>query len=90
MARKAAHDQKSTPDNWQCDPCKKGECNRCIDIMRVIKLRLPEMCKCKKRGHSGEARDNQILDPETGTVYGPGLRVTQEGEVIRDRDAAAG
>jgi len=88
MARKAAHDQRSTPQNFQCTNCKEGACGACIDMMRVIILKLDPICFCKRKGHSGEARDNQIVDPENGTVYGPGLRVTQEGEVIRDRDSA--
>lgn len=83
MARKARHDQKALPDNWQCSACKKGLCDHCIDVARfVVGLNTP-ICRCKKKNHNGEASDNQIVDPETGTVYGPGLRVTQEGEVLR-------
>ncbi len=86
MARKAKHDQHSTPETFVCTKCKEGACGACIDVMRVIALNLPTICFCKRKDHSGEARDKQILDPENGTVHGPGLRVTQEGEVIRDRD----
>jgi hypothetical protein len=41
------------------------------------------ICRCRKQGHSGEPRDQQILDPETGTVHAPGLQVSIEGEVKR-------
>lgn len=82
MARKAAHDQRSTPQTFVCTMCQEGTCNKCIDIMRVAVLGLPVICYCKRKNHSGEPRDKQIVDPETGTVYGPGLRVTLEGDVL--------
>jgi hypothetical protein len=31
--------------------------------------------------HAGEPVDNQLLDPETHTVYAPGLEVDVNGEV---------
>lgn len=82
MARKAAHDQRSTPQDWSCDKCRGNDCNNCIDIMRVVVLGLPQLCYCKRKGHDGEANEKQITDPTTGTVWGPGLRVTTEGEVL--------
>jgi hypothetical protein len=51
--------------------------------MRVVVLGKTPMCYCKRKRHDGEANDVQTQDPETGTVWAPGLRVTQEGEVIR-------
>lgn len=83
MARKAKHDQKALPDDgWTCEMCQLGVCERCIDVMRYVVGLTDPVCRCKRKGHSGEARDKQIVDPETGTVYGPGLRVTQEGDVL--------
>lgn len=83
MARKAAHDQRALPDKgWVCTHCKAGRCNQCTDILRAAIGLEDTLCRCKKKDHAGEARDRQIRDPETGTVYGPGLRVTQEGEVL--------
>lgn len=83
MARKAKHDQKIVPDaGWVCTHCKADRCNQCTDIMRFALNLRPALCKCKRKNHSGEPRDKQIQDPETGAVWGPGLRVTQEGEVL--------
>lgn len=31
----------------------------------------------------GEPRDKQILDPDTGEVYAPGLKVKEDGTVER-------
>lgn len=83
MARKSKHDQRATPSGWVCDKCRNDDCNNCIDIMRVVIMGKNPMCYCKRKGHSGEAVDKQITDPEDGTVWGPELRVTKEGEVIR-------
>lgn len=63
-----------------CARCLDGSCNRCIDIMRVI-VDLEPICRCKVPGHGGEPVDQQILDPETGTVYGPNVVVSAEGDV---------
>lgn len=42
---------------------------------------LDLICTCKRVGHEGEPRDQQIADPETGAVYTPGLKIAIDGEV---------
>lgn len=39
------------------------------------------ICECTKASHSVEPNDAQIRDPETGTVYAPGLEVDIDGKV---------
>lgn len=82
MARKAKHDQHSVPAHgYICASCRADTCNDCIDVLRAIFGGEP-LCRCKRAHHSGEPTDRQVTDPETGTVWGPGLRVTAEGEVL--------
>jgi hypothetical protein len=83
MARKAKHDQRTIPPGWVCTNCRDSNCNNCLDIVRLIVFRAPPLCTCKRKDHAREARDKQIRDPETGTVYGPGLQVTIDGEVTQ-------
>lgn len=83
MARKTKHDQREIPGGWVCEHCQLGVCEQCIDVQRVLFGATVMLCDCKRKDHSGEPADKQITDPETGTVWGPGLRVTQEGEIIR-------
>lgn len=78
----ARHDQREPVRKFVCTYCKAGNCAECIDIAR-IGLNMDAVCDCTAKGHSGEPNDAQILDPETGTVYAPGLTVTQEGKVER-------
>lgn len=66
-----------------CTHCKAEDCSHCIDVLRVV-FDMELICHCSRRDHSGEPRDQQIRDPETGTVYAPGLSVTEDGEVHRD------
>jgi hypothetical protein len=40
------------------------------------------ICKCKRKGHSGEPFENQIADPETGAAHGPNVVVSEGGEVV--------
>jgi hypothetical protein len=51
MARKAAHDQRSTPTDWACDMCRLGVCVRCIDIKRIAVLNATPLCFCRRKGH---------------------------------------
>lgn len=39
------------------------------------------MCNCKIEGHDGEPIRSQIKDPITGDVFGPGVKITMDGEV---------
>lgn len=66
-----------------CIPCTRGECQNCVDILRIV-YATKTICRCEKRGHSGEPRDQQVLDPETSTVHAPGLSVDIHGEVTRN------
>ena len=64
-----------------CSFCLMTECDKCVDIIRIssgYKL----ICTCKLVAHAGEPRDQQILDPATGTVFAPGLGVTKDGTVV--------
>lgn len=67
---------------WSCTHCQEGNCNGCTDILRAV-YEMDPVCKCKRPGHSGEPKRNQILDPADGTVYAPGLTVSSDGEVKR-------
>lgn len=82
MARKAKHDQRALSKTFVCEMCQCGVCERCIDVTRYLAGLRDTVCTCKRQGHSGEANEKQITDPTTGTVWGPGLRVTTDGEVI--------
>lgn len=70
------------PPPYVCVDCKKGNCVNCIDVLRVV-INLPEMCHCKRKNHDGEPANEQIADPTTGSVFGPGLEVTQDGDIVR-------
>lgn len=70
------------PKRMICTHCLHGACGNCIDIVRLV-WDLEPMCTCTRANHSGEPRDAQVLDPDTGTVYGPAVAVTTDGEVER-------
>lgn len=78
------HDQKVADAMMACPNCRNGNCGNCVDKVLLI-LQKDPTCTCKKSGHAdavqGEARLNQIKDPETSDVYGPGLKVTRDGDV---------
>ena len=77
------HDQKVDRRNMICSSCSHGNCNSCVDVTRILAGYKNMICQCTRAGHSGEPSDQQILDPETGTVHAPSLRVTEDGEIIR-------
>lgn len=77
------HDQRVERKHMICSNCTKGECSTCVDVTRYLAGLRDPICQCRKRGHGGEPRDSQILDPETGDVYAPGLKVAQDGKVER-------
>ena len=78
----AKHDQKVEQKHMVCSNCKAGRCEECVDILRIL-YTDKMICECTRKNHNGEPRDQQILDPESGTVYGPGLTVSEDGEVKR-------
>lgn len=63
-----------------CVPCRRGDCTECVDVLRSVYTDVM-VCQCTRENHDGEPVRQQILDPETGTVYAPGLEVTIDGEV---------
>lgn len=79
----ARHDQRHAERKFVCTYCKAGTCELCTDVARVL-VGLGTICDCDRPGHDGEPTRQQIADPETGTVYAPGLHVTTEGEVVRE------
>ena len=78
----ARHDQRPREAKFICTVCKAGACEDCVDIKRIL-LDMSRICDCTARGHKGEPRDQQVLDPETGVVHAPGLTVSIDGEVTR-------
>lgn len=75
------HDQKPDKKHMTCSNCQAGNCEQCVDVTRILLGRAGLICQCTRRGHSGEPRDKQIADPETGAVHAPGLAVQQDGTV---------
>ena len=76
----ARHDQRPTKFTFVCDECKFGNCGGCMDVLRSI-YTDEGLCACKRPDHAGEALQNQVKDPFTGSVHGPGAEITVEGEV---------
>lgn len=79
----ARHDQRPDDRLMVCKNCKDGNCSACVDVLRAA-YADDLICRCTRRNHMGEPVDQQIKDPETGTVYGPGLSVSELGEIARD------
>lgn len=79
----ARHSQKPSRQHMTCPNCHQGKCENCVDVGRLLAGFENTICQCRKKGHSGEPRDQQILDPSTGTVYAPGLKVDVDGKVTR-------
>lgn len=78
---KRIHDQRPDKRSMTCPACKKGECNRCIDVSLVLAGR-PLICTCTRKNHDGEPRDKQVLDPiSEATVIGPGMMIDLDGNV---------
>lgn len=68
------------PKRMVCAGCLRNRCNECVDVLHAL-WGLDLICTCKRVGHEGEPRDQQIADPETGAVYTPGLKIATDGEV---------
>lgn len=84
------HDQKPDKRFMTCISCREDNCDRCIDRIRAI-YSSEMVCTCERQMHvmrrDGEAILNQIKDPETGTVYAPGLSIDTDGTVHYRRDS---
>lgn len=76
----ARHSQKADRKHMICKKCEEDKCVECVDTLRSIFFEKA-ICECRRKKHNGEPRDEQILDPETGTVHAPGLTVTEDGTV---------
>lgn len=71
--------------DMQCPSCKRGECEKCPNVLLEAVGRSP-VCTCTRKGHNGtEPNEVQITDPFTGAVHAPGLVVTESGAVQRTR-----
>jgi hypothetical protein len=79
----ARNSQKPNKRHMTCPNCHNGDCNNCVDVTRILAGYTDEICQCTRKNHSGEPQQNQILDPETGTVHAPGLTVDIDGKVTR-------
>lgn len=65
-----------------CSACHEGECEDCVDVSRTrTGVFSKTICQCQRKGHNIEAPSTQILDPESGTVFAPGLQVSIDGTV---------
>ncbi len=71
------------PPKFVCTQCQDGNCESCIDVLRAVMQNAQPICKCARRGHDGEPVEQQVSDPFTGSVHGPGLEVTDAGEIRR-------
>lgn len=79
----ARHSQEPDKKYFICVHCKLGHCYECIDILRMV-YTDEMLCRCTKAKHNGELVEAQIKDPETNTVYGPGMTVDELCEVAID------
>lgn len=68
---------------WTCIQCRNGNCEGCVDVLRAVIPHAEPICKCETPGHDGEPVDQQVRDPFTDSVHGPGMEVTVDGETIR-------
>ena len=71
--------RKPTP--FVCKNCSAGKCIECVDVLRVT-YTDNLICKCRRKDHSGEVTDEQLLDPETGIVYAKALMVGPGGNIL--------
>lgn len=79
----ARHDQQAERQHMICMNCRADDCNNCVDVLRMVYTDVA-ICRCGRASHGGEPARKQILDPETGTVHGPGFTVDQDGKVQFD------
>lgn len=71
---------------FNCPECRNGACQNCPDRILLI-LGRDLVCSCTKANHqelvSGEPRLQQIEDPFTGDVHGPGMVVSAEDGQVK-------
>lgn len=76
------HSQRPDKSLMTCMRCKNGDCNNCVDVLRMV-YTDQTICQCTRKNHSGEPVDQQIADPFTGAIHAPGLTVEPNGEIHR-------
>lgn len=79
------HDQTPKKKDMTCPACKKGECGACVDILRSV-YTDDLICTCTRQNHLGEPAAQQIRDPFDGSVHGPHVVVSEDGEVKIDEE----
>jgi hypothetical protein len=82
---RGGHNQQTNEKLFDCPSCRGGNCSNCVDRIMVL-LGRPTTCTCGRSGHddaiTGEPRSNQVEDPFTGDIHGPGATIKAEsGEV---------
>lgn len=77
---KRRHDQLGDAPTFVCTSCKADNCEQCVDVLRSV-YSQQTICRCRRKNHAGEPKDQQVSDPFTGTVYGPGMRIKLDGTV---------
>jgi hypothetical protein len=69
----------------QCKACSLGFCAECVDVIRILTGAYQTSgpaCGCRNDGHDGEPRDQQVKDPFTGDIHGPGMIAKEDGTVL--------
>lgn len=75
------HMQRPSKTHLVCTNCKKGNCSACVDVLRTL-YTDDFICRCTRRGHSGEPNLKQVEDPFTGNIHGPCAVIHPDGKVI--------
>ena len=79
------HAQRPDKSKMTCPNCKKGECENCVDVLRILYSEEP-ICTCERKEHGGEPVNSQIKDPFSGSVYGPHSVIKEDGTVVTDEE----
>jgi hypothetical protein len=79
------HDQRPDKSLMTCPECKKGNCENCVDVLRVL-YSQEMICTCERKDHGGEAVNKQVRDPFDGSVYGPHSVIKEDGTVTTDEE----
>ena len=81
----ARHDQRPDKSLLVCVNCKNGNCENCVDVLRMVYTN-DLICKCERKNHLGEPLAEQIRDPFTGDIHGPHAVITEDGTVTTDEE----
>jgi hypothetical protein len=73
---------------FNCPACRSGECVNCPDRTFLLLGKEP-VCTCKRTDHNdkiaGEPRIQQVEDPFTGDIHGPGLIIDAESGTLKSK-----